>query len=135
MHSHSNPTPAHGHLHLQVSPEEAAFLQGMVMDLILGPDHNRDRLWFPGSQPVSLDSTNLDLLGDRRYLVTWKADGTRYMLLLTQWGTYLIDRKFAVRRVQMRFRTPAPEQPRPGEKPSPVGKPHHWVSACLHSLG
>ncbi len=38
-----------------------------------------------------------------RYFVTWKADGTRYLLLLMQWGVYLIDRSFNVQRVQMRF--------------------------------
>lgn len=37
-----------------------------------------------------------------RLRVTWKADGTRYMLVLMRWGTYLIDRKFAIRRVQVR---------------------------------
>ena len=35
--------------------------------------------------------------------VTWKADGTRYLLLLCMWGTYLVDRSFHVRRVQMRY--------------------------------
>ena len=35
--------------------------------------------------------------------VTWKADGTRYLMVLCEWGTYLIDRSFSVRRVQMRF--------------------------------
>ena len=35
--------------------------------------------------------------------VTWKADGTRYLLLLCMWGAYLVDRSFHVRRVQMRF--------------------------------
>jgi mRNA-capping enzyme len=25
------------------------------------------------------------------YFVTWKADGTRYVMLLLKWGTYLID--------------------------------------------
>ena len=39
--------------------------------------------------------------------VTWKADGTRYMLVLMRWGTYLIDRKFAIRRVQVRGRLQA----------------------------
>lgn len=38
--------------------------------------------------------------------VTWKADGTRYMLLLCKWGVYVIDRSFRVRRVQMRCRVP-----------------------------
>ena len=54
-------------------------------------------------QPVSLDSENLAMLGDADYRVTWKADGTRYMLLLMLDGSYLIDRRFQFRRVQMRF--------------------------------
>lgn len=37
---------------------------------------------FPGSQPVSLDKTNLELLEREDYLVSWKADGTRYMMLI-----------------------------------------------------
>jgi mRNA-capping enzyme len=43
------------------------------------------------------------MLGDAEYRVTWKADGTRFMLLLMLDGTYLIDRRFQFRRVQMRF--------------------------------
>ncbi len=44
------------------------------------------RVFFPGSQPVSLARSNMGLLSERRYWVTWKADGTRYMLLLCRWG-------------------------------------------------
>ena len=63
-----------------------------------------------------------------RYWVTWKADGTRYMLLLLRWGTYLIDRKCAVRRVQMRW--PMPLHAEPGQDPKRhAALPHHWVSA------
>ena len=32
-----------------------------------------------------------------------QADGTRYLLLACEWGAYLMDRTFRVRRVQMRF--------------------------------
>ena len=35
-----------------------------------------------------------------------QADGTRYLLLACKWGTYLMDRSFRVRRVQMRFICP-----------------------------
>lgn len=58
---------------------------------------------FPGSHPVSLNRENLQLLRQRYYYATWKADGTRYMMLITMDGCYLIDRSFNVRRVQMRF--------------------------------
>ncbi|XP_019162351.1 PREDICTED: mRNA-capping enzyme-like isoform X4 [Ipomoea nil] len=58
---------------------------------------------FPGSHPVSLNRDNLQLLRQRYYYATWKADGTRYMMLITMDGCYLIDRHFNFRRVQMRF--------------------------------
>lgn len=58
---------------------------------------------FPGSHPVSLNRDNLQLLRQRYYYATWKADGTRYMMLITMDGCYLIDRNFCFRRVQMRF--------------------------------
>ncbi|KAM7463992.1 hypothetical protein LguiA_032113 [Lonicera macranthoides] len=58
---------------------------------------------FPGSHPVSLNRDNLQLLRQRYYYATWKADGTRYMMLITMDGCYLIDRNFNFRRVQMRF--------------------------------
>ncbi|KAL1543533.1 mRNA guanylyltransferase [Salvia divinorum] len=58
---------------------------------------------FPGSHPVSLDRENLQRLRQRYYYATWKADGTRYMMLITMDGCYLIDRNFSFRRVQMRF--------------------------------
>ena len=61
---------------------------------------------FPGSQPVSLARDNMNELARREYHVTWKADGTRYMLLCMRDGAYLVDRKFATRRVSVRF--PAP---------------------------
>ncbi|EIE27392.1 hypothetical protein COCSUDRAFT_34803 [Coccomyxa subellipsoidea C-169] len=73
--------------------------------LVHGIEHEvpAAQLRFPGGQPVSLDRANLGKLREKRYWVTWKADGTRYMLLLCKWGVYLIDRSFNVRRVQMRF--------------------------------
>lgn len=36
------------------------------------------RSGFPGSQPVSMDTKNIALLGEKPYRVSWKADGTRY---------------------------------------------------------
>lgn len=60
-------------------------------------------LHFPGSHPVSLNRENLQLLRQRYYYATWKADGTRYMMLITGDGCYLIDRKFLFQRISMRF--------------------------------
>ncbi|KAK7826784.1 mrna-capping enzyme [Quercus suber] len=63
----------------------------------------RGNTQFPGSHPVSLNKDNLQLLRQHYYYTTWKADGTRYMMLITVDGCYLIDRNFNFRRVQMRF--------------------------------
>ena len=52
----------------------------------LGVDPNNRR--FPGSQPVSLAQANIQLLEERAYRVTWKADGTRYMLFILTVSTY-----------------------------------------------
>nr|GEW09615.1 mRNA-capping enzyme-like isoform X5 [Tanacetum cinerariifolium] len=46
---------------------------------------------FPGSHPVSLSRENLRLLRQRYYYTKWKADGTRYMMLITWDGCYLIE--------------------------------------------
>ena len=63
---------------------------------------------FPGSQPVSLARSNAGLLANLPYMVSWKADGTRYLMLLMHGGAYLIDRAARVRRCQLRL--PAPHR-------------------------
>uniref|UniRef100_A0ACD5ZXK4 Uncharacterized protein n=1 Tax=Avena sativa TaxID=4498 RepID=A0ACD5ZXK4_AVESA len=75
----------------------------------------RGHAQFPGSHPVSLNSDNLQLLRQRYYYATWKADGTRYMMLIMRDGCFLIDRNFCFRRVQMRF-------------------PHRNLNEGLHSM-
>ena len=37
---------------------------------------------FPGAQPVSMRLDNMELLSKMPYKISWKADGTRYMLLI-----------------------------------------------------
>ncbi|XP_063239760.1 mRNA-capping enzyme isoform X2 [Bacillus rossius redtenbacheri] len=52
---------------------------------------------FPGCQPVSMDTTNISLLQEKPYRVSWKADGTRYMMLiLGDREIYFIDRDNSV---------------------------------------
>ncbi|KAL6506800.1 hypothetical protein OROHE_022237 [Orobanche hederae] len=77
---------------------------------------------FPGSHPVSINREKLQLLRQRYYYATWKADGTRYMMLITMDGCYLVDRHFSFRRVQMRF--PCWHV---GEKAMPVKGNHHFT--------
>ncbi|KAF7845405.1 mRNA-capping enzyme-like [Senna tora] len=80
----------------------------------------RGHAQFPGSHPVSLNRDNLQLLRQRYYYATWKADGTRYMMLITMDGCYLIDRSFNFRRVQMRF-------PCRGSNDGLAEKTHHYT--------
>lgn len=48
---------------------------------------------FPGAQPVSMDRTNIRMLHNKPYKVSWKADGTRYMMLIRQEReVYFFDR-------------------------------------------
>ncbi|GAX84577.1 hypothetical protein CEUSTIGMA_g11998.t1 [Chlamydomonas eustigma] len=106
----------------QILPEEADFILQTVSKVIL-PE--RPDIKFPGSQPVSLDRQNLARIWGNRYWVTWKADGTRYMMLIERRGCYLIDRAANVARVQMRFPT-ASKPTNPSVRPFyPVGRPHH----------
>ncbi|XP_076671110.1 mRNA-capping enzyme-like [Andrena cerasifolii] len=52
---------------------------------------------FPGSQPVSMDEDNIRLLHEKPYMVSWKADGTRYMMMIQADGEiYFIDRDNSV---------------------------------------
>ncbi|XP_010881119.2 mRNA-capping enzyme isoform X4 [Esox lucius] len=52
---------------------------------------------FPGAQPVSMDRRNLRLLEQNPYKVSWKADGTRYMMLIDGKNeVYMIDRDNSV---------------------------------------
>jgi mRNA-capping enzyme len=74
---------------------------------------------FQGAQPVSLERANAGKLGDpaQHYMVSWKADGTRYLMLLMHGGAYLVDRAARVRRCQLRFPAPPPPGKRAGDRP------------------
>ncbi|KAI4465297.1 mrna-capping enzyme [Holotrichia oblita] len=60
---------------------------------------------FPGSQPVSMDVQNIHLLHQKPYRVSWKADGTRYMMLIDgEDEVYLFDRDHNIFKVNsLRF--------------------------------
>ncbi|XP_014456070.2 mRNA-capping enzyme isoform X5 [Alligator mississippiensis] len=52
---------------------------------------------FPGAQPVSMDKQNIKALEQKPYKVSWKADGTRYMMLIDGKNeVYMIDRDNSV---------------------------------------
>jgi len=104
----------------EVPPEYADLLRNVCVMGVTGSDQQGSGR-FPGSQPVSLERKNMNLLEERLYYVTWKADGTRYMLLLMRDGVYLIDRSFRVRRTQMQF--PKAFDPKTGNSMGP----HHMT--------
>ncbi|XP_048062170.1 mRNA-capping enzyme isoform X1 [Megalobrama amblycephala] len=56
-----------------------------------------DKSGFPGAQPVSMDLRNIRLLEKNAYKVSWKADGTRYMMLIDGKNeVYMVDRDNSV---------------------------------------
>ena len=86
-----------------ITPQHKQEIQNLVRSFVLTEQQLGRVHHFPGSQPVSFSRDNMGMLQERRYYVTWKADGTRYMLLCMQDGVYLVSRSFDVRRLQMRF--------------------------------
>lgn len=55
---------------------------------------------FPGLQPVSLSQDNLYLIQQEEYMVSWKADGTRYlMLVLNSEEMYFFDRDYKISQI------------------------------------
>jgi len=109
-----------------ISKSESDWVHTLLMEYILErPGADPHECIFPGSQPVSLARSNLDLLSQYRYWVTWKADGTRYLIFIHRMGTYLIDRANVVTRVQMRWPMPLPPRGQGHPPPTaPVGPFH-----------
>jgi mRNA-capping enzyme len=60
---------------------------------------------FPGAQPVSMDMRNINNLRTKKYMVSWKADGTRYLMMVNGEGkVYMLDRENSVFNVRnLRF--------------------------------
>uniref|UniRef100_A0A672GMF3 mRNA-capping enzyme n=1 Tax=Salarias fasciatus TaxID=181472 RepID=A0A672GMF3_SALFA len=67
-----------------------------------------DKSGFPGAQPVSMDRQNLHFLEQNPYKVSWKADGTRYMMLINGKNeVFMIDRDntiFHIAKLEFPFR-------------------------------
>ncbi|KAL2643981.1 hypothetical protein R1flu_011568 [Riccia fluitans] len=88
----------------EIPQEHQLEMQTNICSSLGLPTQHHD-LRFPGSQPVSLDRKRLQLLRQRYYYTTWKADGTRYMLFLRRDGCYLINSNSKFRRDHLRFPT------------------------------
>ena len=72
-----------------ITPQRKQEIQNLVRSFVLTEQQLGRVHHFPGSQPVSFSRDNMGMLQERRYYVTWKADGTRYMLLCMQDRVYL----------------------------------------------
>ncbi|KAK5980920.1 mRNA capping enzyme catalytic domain protein, partial [Trichostrongylus colubriformis] len=92
-------------------PQGKQFMDGLVRGVVLVTDSLKKKMLqgkikelvgskrdgFPGLQPVSLersrDNDNLKLLAQRPYMVSWKADGMRYMIYICDENeVYAFDR-------------------------------------------
>ncbi|XP_046548823.1 mRNA-capping enzyme-like [Haliotis rubra] len=94
----------------EFNKKDAKFMEGVsgVLHVTMQPrlsqiQQNVQRMcdWssngFPGSQPVSMDINNLDFIRKKPYKVSWKADGTRYMMFIDGVDeVFMVDRDNAV---------------------------------------
>ncbi|KAK7576606.1 hypothetical protein V9T40_012892 [Parthenolecanium corni] len=112
----STPSPARGRRSFARFKENPMFMEGVpgvepivehsevtrLRHLVARLTGNEERPdVFVGSQPVSMDRRNLKLLAEKPYRVSWKADGTRYMMLIVGEGqVYFLDRDNSVFRVR-----------------------------------
>jgi len=73
---------------LNPETQQTQQLQKMVQDMC-----GWRKSGFPGAQPVSMDRQNLAMLTQKPFKVSWKADGTRYMMLIDgENQVYFVDR-------------------------------------------
>ena len=57
----------------EIPPDEELLIQAFIVERVLHQEYQGGtNLRFPGSQPVSLAKSNIDLLNKQRYWVTWK---------------------------------------------------------------
>lgn len=73
-------------------PDEVSRVQTLVQ-MICG----WKSLSFAGAQPVSMDMRNINYLCSKKYMVSWKADGTRYLMMVNGADkVYMLDRENSV---------------------------------------
>lgn len=118
-------------IHAQVSPSEAAAVCASITEMITGRPPDQRRPWFPGSQPVSLDRSNLELLRERRCGCLEMKAGTetpQYLLDLLAW-IYLLQSSLLA--------APTPSHPfyyYPLQVLGHVEGGRHALHACHHAL-
>jgi len=84
--------------------EQRKYLQEKVREYMQAFSEKKLKDEFPGSQPVSMDHKNIQLLGKEMYWVSWKADGMRYLVLINDENeVYAFDRDNNVFELPLRF--------------------------------
>jgi mRNA-capping enzyme len=85
-------------------PETRSYLQEKVKMLLQPFAQKPLKNEFPGSQPVSMEKSNISLLTSRPYMVSWKADGMRYLVLINgEDEIYAFDRDNNVFQLPLKF--------------------------------
>eukprot|EP00040_Diaphanoeca_grandis_P005486 m.33025 g.33025 ORF g.33025 m.33025 type:complete len:719 (-) comp16747_c0_seq1:423-2579(-) len=94
-------------------PPQLGLLRKMCRELV-GASRGKG---FPGAQPVSLDGENLQGLTLEKHWCSWKADGTRYLLLVHDGWSYMVGRDNTVFNIKTNLWLPT------GEVDKATGKP------------
>ena len=58
---------------------------------------------FPGPLPISIEREHFTQITKNKYVISLKSDGTRYMFMLYNGCSYLIDRSFIFYKVNVKF--------------------------------
>ena len=74
-----------------------------LKNVILGFWTNRKNNHFPGPLPVSLERKSMYKLKQYPYLVCFKSDGIRFMMLCYNKCIYMVDRSFTFYKVEQSF--------------------------------
>jgi mRNA-capping enzyme len=68
----------------EITEEEEYNVKASIVMAVTGREFEEGMdLRFPGSQPVSLARSNIDMLNFKRYWVTWKVSSSRKALAVT----------------------------------------------------
>ena len=113
----------------EITEEEEFVLKALIVERMTGQAFQEDReLRFPGSQPVSLARSNLDLLNQRRYWVTWKVDPAG-LLSLDDLEAFLVENVLC--RLHLGSRCGNPREAEAGPR---LTFPSTWVN-LRHNAG
>uniref|UniRef100_A0AC34GGS0 mRNA capping enzyme adenylation domain-containing protein n=1 Tax=Panagrolaimus sp. ES5 TaxID=591445 RepID=A0AC34GGS0_9BILA len=86
------------------NPKIRTYLQNKVKSLLQPFSSKLLKNGFHGSLLVTMDKQNISLLSSRSYMVSWKADGMRYLILINgEDEIYAFDRENNVFKLPLKF--------------------------------